>query len=160
MNFERRLSKNKYGAEHERTRLFQLVSLFPSHSSFVVLDGPNEATSNILLTRLYAGFGAVLFSFYMASRRMREQKGLEMNYWLRARVITQGKFVLNLCHLLSVSIHRCRHRLHNISYFLVCGRLGKSLSRGCPKTTWAIWAITRVYHWHPGRTRGAEGPVQ
>ncbi|KIM92196.1 hypothetical protein PILCRDRAFT_810206 [Piloderma croceum F 1598] len=42
------------------------------------------------------GFAAVIFSFYMASRRMREQKGLEMNYWLRARVITQGFTILAL----------------------------------------------------------------
>lgn len=40
------------------------------------------------------GFAAVLFSFYMASRKMREQKSLEMNYWLRARVITQGFTIL------------------------------------------------------------------
>jgi len=40
------------------------------------------------------GFSAVLLSMYMASRRMREQKSLEMNYWLRARVITQGFTIL------------------------------------------------------------------
>jgi len=40
------------------------------------------------------GFSGVLLSLYMASRRMREQKSLEMNYWLRARVITQGFTIL------------------------------------------------------------------
>jgi hypothetical protein len=125
---------------------------------FRCLGCPEE--SNTLLTRLaFAGFAAVLFSFYMASRRMREQKSLEMNYWLRARVITQGKHILNDFHLLSTSIHRCRHRLYNISYVLVCRRLGKGLPRSCPKTTWAVRAITRVYYWYSGGTRSAKGPV-
>jgi Hypoxia induced protein conserved region len=72
-----------------------------SLAGFIALDALNEATSITLLTQLtFAGFAAVIFSFYMASRRMREQKGLEMNYWLRARVITQGKHISSAAYCL------------------------------------------------------------
>ena len=52
-----------------------------------------------LLISVSSGFAAVILSFYMASRRMREQRSLEMNYWLRARVITQGKHPLFSFHI-------------------------------------------------------------